>query len=326
MIKQFPPEILHWIVPYLEMDDISHLIQTCREISKSLTDLREIIKATKNNSIYERAELLQIAYENYCNLVIDWEELKLELKEFNGKSNAVILRAKNSIIKFKNWDPLDDIAYRISGIKWTGVCKLLYSNPNIDQTKALICASRFGAIDLVPNMLLDSRIDPAYDRNDAIRWATHSDHLEIVRLLLNDSRVNPSDEDNQAIIHASIQGHFEIVQLLLQDPRVDPSVNENEAIHRAIQNGKTEVVRILLEDSRVNPNDQPNDWEEEDVFNGIVHASEWGYFEIVRLLLEDGRVDPSYYNNAACVRAIENGHIEIAQLLVKDQRVRDSTL
>jgi ankyrin repeat protein len=191
MIKQFPPEILNLVVPYLEMDDISHLIQTCREFSESLTVIREIIKATKNNSIYERAELLQIAYKNNSNLVIDWEEIKLELKKFHQMSNAVILRAKNSIIKFKNWDQITDIEYKLGGINWTGVWELLYSNPNLDHTKALIFASRFGAIDLVPNMLLESRIDPAYDRNNAICWASYSGHLEIVRLLLNDSRVDP---------------------------------------------------------------------------------------------------------------------------------------
>ena len=134
----FPPEILHWIVPYLEMDDISYLIQTCREFSKSLTDLREIIKATKNNSIYERAELLQIAYKNNSNLVIDWEELEQELE---GYKRIVILRAKNSVIKFKDWDQLDDIEYKLSGnrVNWAGVCELLYSNPNLDHTKVL-CA------------------------------------------------------------------------------------------------------------------------------------------------------------------------------------------
>jgi hypothetical protein len=61
----------------------------------------------------------------------------------------------------------------------------------------------------------------------------------------------------------------------LQDSRVDPSDQNNYAIREAIRNGNSEVVRILLEDSRVNLND--NDWEEE-LFNGIIHASEWGYF------------------------------------------------
>jgi ankyrin repeat protein len=102
------------------------------------------------------------------------------------------------------------------------------------------------------------------------------------------------------------------------------SIHNNYAIREAIRKGNSEIVRILLEDSRVNPNDLPNYWEEEDVYNGIVHASECGYFEIVRLLLMDGRVDPTYLNNRALFEAVNNGHSEIAQLLVTDPRVQAS--
>ena len=52
-------------------------------------------------------------------------------------------------------------------------------------------------------------------------YASMKGYLEVVRELLKDSRVDPSARDNQAIQLASKNGHSEIIQELLKDKRVE---------------------------------------------------------------------------------------------------------
>jgi ankyrin repeat protein len=255
MIK---PEILHWIVPYLEMDDISHLVQTCREFSESLTDLREIIKATKNNSIYERAELLQIVYEKYSNHVIDWEELKPELKGYNKMSNAVILLNDSRV------DPSNEDNQAIINASIQGhfeIVQLLLQDPRVDPSanEAIQIASEYGYFEIVRSLLQESRVDPSDQNNIAIQRAIQNGNSEVVRILLEDSRVNSNDQPNDweeedvvfnEIVHASECGYFEIVRLLLEDGRVDPS-DYNNAVVIAIENGHIEMAQLLVIDQRV---------------------------------------------------------------------------
>jgi hypothetical protein len=54
-----------------------------------------------------------------------------------------------------------------SPMDFIGVCELLSNIPNLDKTKALICASFYGAIDIITTLLLE--VDPSYDHNRAIR-------------------------------------------------------------------------------------------------------------------------------------------------------------
>ena len=84
-----------------------------------------------------------------------------------------------------------------------------------------------------------------------LRYASVNGHLELVRELLKDSRVDPSADNNFAIQEASRYGHLEVVRELLKDSRVDPSANNNAAIRLASKNGHLEVVRELRKDSRV---------------------------------------------------------------------------
>lgn len=105
---------------------------------------------------------------------------------------------------------------------------------------------------IVKLLLLDNRIDPAWDDSQCLVDASmYGDNSEIVRILLEDGRVDPSDAVNLPIRYACEEGRFNIVALLMEDKRVDPSADNNECIKLASQGGHEEVVSLLLTDPRV---------------------------------------------------------------------------
>ncbi|MCI0381476.1 MAG: ankyrin repeat domain-containing protein [Chlamydiae bacterium] len=143
------------------------------------------------------------------------------------------------------------------------------------------------------NPEVESGIDPSMNHNIAIEVASKYGHLEIVKELLKDSRVDPSDDyvkTNGAILFASANGHLEVVKELLKDSRVDPSANNQEALQCAIKNNYLEVVKELLKDSRVDPS-----------ANGqaaLKAAKTNRRKKIEEELLKDPRVDPSALKRA----------------------------
>jgi hypothetical protein len=81
-----------------------------------------------------------------------------------------------------------------------------------------------------------------------LQQAVDYGHLEVVEELLRDSRCNPACQDNECIIVASGNDDLEMVKALLADNRVDPSARDNEAIQRAHSGA---VIQLLMQDSRV---------------------------------------------------------------------------
>jgi len=169
-------------------------------------------------------------------------------------------------------------------------------------------------------------IDVARNKNEAIRLASKNGQVEVVKELLKDSRVNPAATNNYAIQLASEYGHADVVKLLLADKRVNPAVYENYAIQLASEYGHADVVKLLLADKRVNPAAYDNE--------AIKLASENGHTGVVKLLLADkivdqrpgGRrpADPAADDNFAIKRASEYGHVDVVKLLLGDPRVRNS--
>ena len=149
---------------------------------------------------------------------------------------------------------------------------------------------------------------PATCNNLAIRWSAENGHIDLVQELLRDSRVDPSDDTSYAIKIASIHGHAEIVEALLHHPLVDPSISCNFCIRMAAHNGQFEVVKVLLADGRVDPSD---------VSNFALRIASWrGFGEIVELLLADPRVNPKDEETESFQLAYRYKYLEIVHLLL----------
>lgn len=199
-------------------------------------------------------------------------------------------------------------------------------NDVLVYNRGILSASSNGRLEIL-NILLNLKgSDPSYGDNLAIRSACKYGHLDIVKRLLLDSRachaarpatpVDPTDYDNEAIVEASRYGHVDIVNVLLQDKRVDPSEPNNESLIEASRNGYVNVVDRLLQDERVDPSDQNNE--------AIILASMNGHLDVVIRLLEDDRVDPSDQDDHAIRSALQNKHFDLVNLLLTDRRVMDS--
>lgn len=314
-MNALPPDLYYRIASHLNMNETNKLIQTCSKIAANLHLSREIIKSTRNHTIYQNKILLNIVYEYeyHKHLLIDWKFLKPRLDCLDIKKNIII----DHIIKFNDWEELEESCEYFEFVCFIGVVELLFSNPTLGLQKALICASAFGSTEIVLYLLKDG-FDPSLYNNHALRFASQNGHLEIVRLLINDERVDPSDLENLFLGSVAENGHLEICRLFLKDSRVDPSVDDNFALYSAAENGHLKVVRLLLNDERVDPSGDLN--------HAILKSSENGHLDVVRLLIEDERVDPSDCNDYAIRAAAQNGHYEIVKLLANDSRVNPSNI
>lgn len=174
-------------------------------------------------------------------------------------------------------------------------CKLIESNYHLE---------------IIQELLLDTRINPSCDNNFAIISASEKGYVDIVKILLSDSRIDPTIRKDAPIGFASRNGHTAVVELLLKDPRVNPGADRNYAIVYACENNHLEIVKLLLRDSRVDPGAYNN--------IAIKTASRYGHCtEIVKLLLQDPRVDPSVDDNIAIKDALRNNnHLNIVKLLI----------
>jgi hypothetical protein len=272
LMLKCPIGLMKIIVSHLELDDTLNVIYTCKSQRKTFGILERIIRGIKTKSIYLDPDLLEIAYNDYTCLLIDWKTISLDnLITFN-----------NRIFKFHNWEELKEIIGYLDSHNFIGVCSYLYSNPNLERENALICSSCFGSNEITIQLLQDPRLDPSIEENRAIRLASENGHLEIVRILLADLRIDPSVYDNYALLTACTNGFWKIAELLLKDSRVDPSNHSNQCIYMASRNGHTEVVRSLLDDSRVDPADLNN--------RAIRIAAQNRHVDIVQLLSKNPRV------------------------------------
>ncbi len=114
-------------------------------------------------------------------------------------------------------------------------------------------ACRCGYTEIVKQLLVDARVDPAADNNYAIRCSSMNVHPDVVRLLLEDDRTDPTADDNWPILLSSYRGHTDVVRLLLADGRADPTAGNNHAIRVSSYCGHAEVAKLLLEDGRADP-------------------------------------------------------------------------
>ena len=121
-------------------------------------------------------------------------------------------------------------------------------DPSDNDNYAIICASKYGCLDIVNRLLQDPRVNPADSANKAIRLASRNGHLAVVNRLLQDSRVNPSEYNS--IYWAIKNGHLAVVKRLLQDERVGIP---QESILWALLNGQIDTAELLIKDSRTGP-------------------------------------------------------------------------
>jgi ankyrin repeat protein len=132
-------------------------------------------------------------------------------------------------------------------------------------------------LEIIKMLLLDPRVDPAFNSNQAIVSASENNHAETVAILLSDPRINPDDRRNSAIGYASERGHIAVVELLLKDPRVNAGGDRNYALRNTFGNNHVEIAKLLLQDPKVDPNSITE--------YAITTALKKGYMEIVKLLL-----------------------------------------
>ena len=104
--------------------------------------------------------------------------------------------------------------------------------------------------------------------------------LELVADLLDNSRTDPADRDNLCIRSACRLGHTDVVSLLLTDRRVKPSTDNNAALKSACMNNRTEIVKTLLASPWVT---QPTKPEIDELLSA---ACRMGARSVVELLLE----------------------------------------
>eukprot|EP01117_Protostelium_nocturnum_P011249 TRINITY_DN4085_c0_g1_i1.p1 TRINITY_DN4085_c0_g1~~TRINITY_DN4085_c0_g1_i1.p1 ORF type:complete len:228 (+),score=48.34 TRINITY_DN4085_c0_g1_i1:254-937(+) len=133
----------------------------------------------------------------------------------------------------------------------------LLTDPNIKLRFApeiLNDTIKLGYLDIVKLMLhhKDMTLEEGdLDRSALFSLVCEKGDLEMMNELMEDSRVDPSANFNSSIRMASKNGHSKVVSVLLKDPRVNPACWANSALRLAKQNGHQNVVDILLEDPRV---------------------------------------------------------------------------
>ena len=102
--------------------------------------------------------------------------------------------------------------------KLENIKKLLKSNRKVLDPSILENACRYGNLEIVKELLKDSRIDPSSSDNSAIKAASLHGHLEIVKELLKDPRVETPDETT--LVNTLSYGYVDVVKELLKDPRM----------------------------------------------------------------------------------------------------------
>jgi hypothetical protein len=303
------------------MNDMYSLLRTNKYWRKLLKVHEQIIRKTRNNTIYDDQNLLQTVYQYHPNYVINWTDVKDEfIDDTNLYYGTEELKATDisnlsvfqtifvdKIVFFKDWKEFDCALGFTTGIEWKGVFTLLALDQTLDPNHGVISVSFKGISGILQLLFENPKFNHKLCETKALPWISQLGHVDLLRVILEDGRIDPSAVNNSTIIMAAHFGHLGIVELLLQDPRVDPSVNNNAPIIMASGLGYIDVVRSLLLDPRVNPADEDN--------MAIKVASGNGHISVVELLLRDLRVDVTADGNWALAFAALNEHWDIVELL-----------
>ncbi|KAJ3219769.1 hypothetical protein HDU67_009581 [Dinochytrium kinnereticum] len=177
----------------------------------------------------------------------------------------------------------------------------------------LIVAVRGGHLDVLREILADSRFDNAVSKSEALCTACCMSSTTILRLLLAHPKVDPAFNNYEALLRACANNQVAMVEMLLKDARVDPSSQSNEPLMVACKMNATGVLNLLLTDKRVDPAARDN--------NAIRMTAATGLASIGKILLEDPRVDPAAMDNEAIVTAGEKLKGDMVELLLSDPRV-----
>ncbi len=140
----------------------------------------------------------------------------------------------------------------------------------------------------------------------------------------NNSLQVQSEKENKKndFLESIVSNDIKKVGCFLNDPDIDPAAENNQALRCAAEEGHSQIVRLLLTDPRVHPMQEiENPYDNDDVVDPLVLASQYGNIDVVKVLLADVRVNPAEYNNQALQNTIICGFAEIVELLLKDPRV-----
>jgi hypothetical protein len=101
-------------VLYLEMDDVCSMLRTSKNWRKRLKVHENIIRKTRNNSIYKDKLLLQTVYQYHPNYFIEWEivgdqfisESGILYPNEEGNTSDTTILFNDKIVQFNDWKGL----------------------------------------------------------------------------------------------------------------------------------------------------------------------------------------------------------------------------
>lgn len=91
------------------------------------------------------------------------------------------------------------------------------------------------------NRIMQGKINPVANDCHAFRWSCENGHINVVEQLLGDSRVDPAIKGNVSLFWAAYFKHLDIVELLLRDNRVSRDMVKQ----RATKENFPEVIKVL---------------------------------------------------------------------------------
>ena len=196
------------------------------------------------------------------------------------------------------------------------IVRLLLNDQRVnpaDQNNEPIRIAAVRGYDVIFRLLInDQRVTPPPDTLEGA--LEHFGNVDIVRAILMDGRVDPAFNNSECIELAVDSGYKEVVQMLLDDGRADPARNNNECLEIAVDRGYKEIVKMLLDDGRADPRAEFRS------FSGhvydVIHMTDSP--EILKMLLDDGRADPPVID----FNDYENEDVEMYRLLFGDDRVQ----
>jgi ankyrin repeat protein len=302
-MNTIPPELMNMAVSYLNMDDTMNLAKTNkhtrRMLHSHLKTYKEIKKGANDLSIYNNYPLLKLALKNCEHYIVTSNELITD----------PTIQSGFHLIKFENWDQIDQYVEYFENRNLLGVIKILCEQPNLDYSKAFFYASYFGYADIVYQLLQSvETLSNAY-MNRIIIMAAQRGHHKVIQVFLNDPQIDPSIDSDETFITICGFGHPKIVALFLNHAKINPASQNNEALIETCSKDWTYIYEQVF-------NEYALDESIQDIHSSI-HIRRLRYYETAAMLLNDNRVDSSAQNNRALITASSNGHYKIVELLLK---------
>ena len=180
---------------------------------------------------------------------------------------------------------------------------LLYDDPRINISIALMSAVEGGHEDLFEILYHDKRLDNYFSVFDAFTEAVRVGNRKIFDILYQDPRFDARGI-NILLATAAASGHDDIFDILYPDSRITPH-GVNGALIAAARTGNKEIFNILYSDVRIN-----------DVgVNAAFHnAATFGQAEIFRILDRDPRIT-QHARDYALMEARERHHNNIVDII-----------